>query len=115
MELINIVYRYLNRYINSEELVKLLENIDKTKFSPKEQEDLVKILVSVKNVIATVPIEEDKYEVYLRTSREQILKKLEEVNDYSVIVTVGSGFEEIKNELLKAGFKNIYSIAELLI
>ena len=72
MELINIVYRYLNIYINSEELVKLLENIDKTKFSSKEQEDLVKILVSVQNVIATVPIEEDKYEVYLRTSREQI-------------------------------------------
>ena len=72
MELINIVYRYLNRYINSEELVKLLENIDKTKFSAKEQEDLVKILVSVQNVIATVPIEEDKYEVYLITSREQI-------------------------------------------
>ena len=72
MELINIVYRYLNRYINSEELVKLLENMDKTKFSPKEQEDLVKILVSVQNVIATVPIEEDKYQVYSRTSREQI-------------------------------------------
>lgn len=43
MELINIVYRYLNRYINSEELVEFLENIDKTKFSPKEQEDLSKI------------------------------------------------------------------------
>ena len=43
MELINIVYRYLNRYINSEELVKLLENIDKTKFSEKEQKDLSKI------------------------------------------------------------------------
>ena len=57
MELINIVYRYLNCYINSEELVKLLENIDKTKFSSKEQEDLVTILVSVQNVIATVPIE----------------------------------------------------------
>ena len=42
-------------------------------------------------------------------------KKLEGVNDYSVIVTVGSGFEAIKNELLKAGFKNIYSIEELLI
>ena len=81
MELINIVYRYLNRYINSEELVKLLENIDKTKFSPKEQEDLVKILVSVQNVIATVPIEEDKYEVYLRTSREQISKKLEGIEN----------------------------------
>ena len=40
MELIDIVYRYLNRYINSEELVELL---DKTKFSPKEQEDLSKI------------------------------------------------------------------------
>ena len=43
MELINILYRYLNRYINSEELVELLENMDKTKFSPKEQEDLSKI------------------------------------------------------------------------
>ena len=43
MELINIVYRYLNRYINSEELVELLENIDKTKLSAKEQEDLSKI------------------------------------------------------------------------
>lgn len=37
MELIDIVYRYLNRYINSEELVELLENIDKTKFSQKNK------------------------------------------------------------------------------
>lgn len=82
MELINIVYRYLNRYINSEELVELLENIDKTKFSPEEQEDLAKIIENVQNVIATIPIEEDKYEVYLRTSRERILKKMEGIENF---------------------------------
>ena len=40
---------------------------------------------------------------------------LENVNDYSVIVTVGNSYEDIKNELLKVGFKNIYSMKELLI
>lgn len=33
MQLLNIVYRYVNRFINSEELLLELTNIDKTKLS----------------------------------------------------------------------------------
>lgn len=36
MELVNIIYRYINRFINSEELLELLSNMDKNKFSKDE-------------------------------------------------------------------------------
>ena len=33
MDLVNIVYRYVNRFINSEDLIDFLENIDSSRFS----------------------------------------------------------------------------------
>ena len=36
MDLVNIIYRYVNRFINSLELIELLTTIDRTKFSKKE-------------------------------------------------------------------------------
>lgn len=58
MNLVNIIYRYVNRFINSDELIKLLENIDKRDdyylieliSAVKEDLDMEKLF---KNVIAT--------------------------------------------------------------
>lgn len=63
MDLVNIVYRYVNRFINSEELIDLLENIDKIKFSKNEIKEIEKLLKEVKKVIETVPIKLDAVEM----------------------------------------------------
>ena len=59
MDLVNIVYRYVNRFINSEELLTLLKAIDESSFSTEEIVDINKLLDEVKNIIKTVPIEID--------------------------------------------------------
>ena len=63
MDLVNIVYRYVNRFINSEELTELLENIDKIKFPKNEIKEIEKLLEEVKKVIETVPIKLDAVEM----------------------------------------------------
>ena len=65
MDLVNIVYRYVNRFINSQELIKLLEGIDKTKFSKKEVNEIEALLEKVKKVIETIPIKIDQAEITL--------------------------------------------------
>ncbi len=62
MDLVNIIYRYVQRFINSEELINQLENIDKSKFSLDEVTEIDKLLEEVKKIIETIPNEIDKFE-----------------------------------------------------
>lgn len=43
MNLVNIVYRYVNRYINSEELLTLLKAINESSFSAEEIVEIDKL------------------------------------------------------------------------
>lgn len=74
MELVNIIYRYINRFINSDELIELLVNIDQTKFSKKEQKEIQKLLKEVKQITENVPIEIDQIEIKRKASLNHILK-----------------------------------------
>ena len=62
MDLVNIVYRYVNRFINSEELLALLKAIDESSFSTEGIVEIDKLLDEVENIIRTVPIEIDNEE-----------------------------------------------------
>lgn len=50
MNLVNIIYRYVNRFINSQELIKLLEDMDKTEFSENENKEIKKLLRKLKKL-----------------------------------------------------------------
>ena len=62
MDLANIIYRYVNRFINSEELINQLENIEKSNYSKNELLEIAKLLEQVKEIVKNVPIEIDKVE-----------------------------------------------------
>lgn len=79
MDLVNIIYRYVNRFINSDELIFLLENIDKNKFSNKENKEIAKLIEEVKEIIINVPIEIDEFEINKMNMRNRILNDLEKV------------------------------------
>lgn len=79
MDLVNIIYRYVNRFINSAELTKLLANIDKSKFSENENKEIEELLEKVKKIIETVPIEIDQVEIKRMASLNHILKNLEKI------------------------------------
>lgn len=79
MDLVNIIYSYINRFINSNELIDLLTNIDKTKFSKNEIKKIEKLLEEVKKIIKNVPIEMDQVEIQRITSLNNILENLEKI------------------------------------
>lgn len=79
MDLVNIIYRYVNRFINSNELINLLINIDKKKFSKNENEKIEKLLEDVKKIIENVPIEMDQIEIKRLASLNRILENLEKI------------------------------------
>lgn len=79
MNLVNIIYRYVNRFINSQELIKLLEDIDKTNFSKKEANEIEILLGEVKKVIETIPIEIDQVEIRRIASLNRILEDLDKI------------------------------------
>ena len=79
MDLVNIIYRYVNRFINSEELIESLTNLDKKKFSKKEIAEIEKLLNTVQEIIKNVPVETDQIEIKRLAAINHMLEKLEKV------------------------------------
>mgnify|MGYP001118667445 CR=1 FL=1 len=103
MDLVNIVYRYVNRFINSEELLALLKAIDESSFSAEEIVEIDKLLDEVENIIRTVPIEIDNEERNRIASINRILSTLEKVknnkeNNQEVLDTVKRQYDNLIRE-----------------
>lgn len=79
MDLVNIIYRYVNRFINSEELIESLTNLDKKKFSKKEIAAIEKLLNTVKEIIKNVPVETDQIAIKRLATINHMLENLEKV------------------------------------
>ncbi len=62
MNSVNIVYRYINCYINSEELLAFLKEMNKSSFSKEEIAEINELLEKVETIIKNVPIEIDEVE-----------------------------------------------------
>ena len=106
MDLVNIVYRYVNRFINSEELLALLKAIDESSFSAEEIVEIDKLLDEVENIIRTVPIEIDNEERNRIASINRILSTLEKVknnkeNNQEVLDTVKRQYDNLIREKKK--------------
>ena len=106
MDLVNIVYRYVNRFINSEELLTLLKAIDESSFSTEEIVDINKLLDEVENIIKTVSIEIDNEERNRIASINRILGTLEKVknnkeNNQEVLDTVQRQYDNLIREKKK--------------
>lgn len=102
MDLVNIIYRYVNRFINSEELIELLENIDKTKFSKEELEDIKKLIQDVKEIVKTVSIKIDAVEEKRMENIKHILELFEKNLDSNKLEgNVKEDINRTYNNLLK--------------
>lgn len=60
MELVNLMYRYVNRFINSNELIKELKKIDISNYQDKEV--INKLIKDIEEVREKTPNEIDKVE-----------------------------------------------------
>lgn len=62
MELVNLMYKYINKFINGNDLLNSLKAIDKNKFSEEEKEIIDKLICDIENIVETVPNEIDEIE-----------------------------------------------------
>lgn len=62
MNSVNIVYRYINCYVNSEELLAFLKEMNKSSSSKEEIAEINELLEKVETIIKNVPIEIDEVE-----------------------------------------------------
>ena len=77
IELLNYCYKYFNRYITAEQLVELLENINKTSFTKKELHEFNKLIKEIKKISNSISNEEDEYIKKEKAKTKKILKKIE--------------------------------------
>ena len=77
IELLNSCYKYFNRYITAEELIKLLNNIDTSSFSKKEKKLLNSLIKEIEKIATTVSNKEDEYIKKEKAKTKKILKKIE--------------------------------------
>lgn len=83
MDLVELMYRYVNKFINSNELLKELKNIDISKYSKEEQEDINKLILDIESIKSKIPNEFDETEKNRISNINHILELLENAKSSS--------------------------------
>lgn len=79
MDFVKIVYKYRNRYLNSEDLVKSLENISKETLDDVDLNELEIIKKDVNDIIKNTKITLDNEEIRRREETDKIINILEKI------------------------------------
>lgn len=79
MDFVKIVYRYRNRYLNSEDLVESLENISKESLEDGDLNELEIIKKDVNDIIKNTKITLDDEEIRRRKEATKIINILEKI------------------------------------
>lgn len=83
MDLVNLMYRYINKFINSGGLIKGLKNIELSKFSEAEQKEINKLISSVEKIITTVSNELDEAEEKRVVAIDHMLELLGNAREFN--------------------------------
>ena len=90
-QILNICYKFFNRYLIADELVKQLTNIDKTGLSKEDINETEKLVNGIKDILANTPNEVDEY---VSLKKAEIKRHIDEIEKAS------------NNEESKEFFKN---------
>lgn len=121
MDLVNLMYRYINRFMNSDELLKNIENIDLANYSENEITEIKKLILDIKNIKSSIPNKIDKIEKNRIESINNILKKLENIREINTkddekIEFINKQYNKLLEEkkIIKDGGKLYEGIYKLL-
>lgn len=116
MELVNLMYRYVNRFINSNELIKELKKIDISNYQDKEV--INKLIKDIEEVREKTPNEIDKVEKKRLEEIDNLLDKFKEVNtsDNELKEFIEKQYNNLlkEKEKIKDGSKLYTKITDLL-
>lgn len=77
MDVVSLMYRYINKFINCDELIKELEKLDLSKYSKDEAESIEKLSKKVKEIKDSIPNEMDDLERKRISKINHLLELLE--------------------------------------
>ena len=78
-ELLKICYKFLNRFITEDELIKMLNDIDKNKYSKEEREELDKLIKEIIVILNKTPNEVDEFIINKKKKINEMIEMLEEI------------------------------------
>ena len=79
MDLVNLMYKYINRFINSDELLNGLENLNLSDFNNDEKTTITKLIKDIKKIKANITNEADEIEKNRLETVERIIKDINKV------------------------------------
>lgn len=95
MDLVSLMYKYINRFINSDELLKSLEELDLNNFTDEEKVSIKKLIDDIKSIKDKIPNEVDEIE----KNRLEINEKY--VNGIDKILQNNTLENKLKEKFLK--------------
>lgn len=102
MDLVDLMYRYINKFINSDTLINELDKVDLTKYNKTEQKEITKLISEVKRTKETIPNELDEVEKNRLSNIDHMLDLLNNAKKDEKLDEKGSEFiEKQYNQLLK--------------
>lgn len=78
-ELLNICYKFFNRFISADILIEQLSNIDKTNLSKNDIEETDKIIRNIKEIASSIPNTVDEYVSKKKENIKRLINKIEQV------------------------------------
>ena len=88
MDLVNLMYKYINRLINSDELLEKMNSLDLTRVSDDEKKNIESLIQSIENIKGNTPNEVDEFE-------KNRIKTIEEFID---VIDKALGSNNLDNE-----------------
>ncbi len=95
MDLVSLMYKYINRFINSDELLESLEELDLNNFTDEEKASIKKLIDDIKSIKDKIPNEVDEIE----KNRLEINEKY--VNGIDKILQNNTLENQLKEKFLK--------------
>lgn len=121
MELVTLMYRYINKFINSDTLIKELDKIDIKKYSESEQKSIKTLIDEVKKIKKNIPNELDEIEASRLSNIDHMIDllckaKSSENLDESAIKFIEKQHKQLLSdkEAIRDGGKLYSSIFELM-
>ena len=78
-ELLNICYKFFNRFITANELLDELMKMDISNLSKSDIEEQNKLIEEIRNIIKNTPNEEDEYIIKKKEKIKNMIKKIESI------------------------------------
>ena len=100
MRMVDIMYKYVNRFINADDVLKLMDELEG--YSKDDEENIENTKLEIKKIIESVPNEEDEVEIKRKETINLFLEKIKnaKIDNEKIQAKIDKKKEELQSDLL---------------